>query len=216
MADSDIIELVPDDTKAMRLVKWVADKSLKGLPPLNSAHDLALEYRIDQSYENDDERVASLINWETSKNFTSGFITGLGGIISLPIAIPAAFGASWVIQARMAGAIAILYGHDIREDRVKTLILLSLVGDAVKEVLKEAGVKLGQRLTQKAIASISAQSLMEINKRVGFRLITKAGQQGVINLSRSVPVVGGLVSGSFDAVACRAVGRVSVELFRPK
>jgi len=210
-----IVEVV-DDSKAIKLVKWVADKSVKGLPPLNSAHDLAMEYLIDQSYENDDERVAALINWETSKNFTSGFITGLGGIISLPVAIPAAFGASWIIQARMAGAIAIIYGHDIREDRVKTLIMLSLVGDAVKEVLKEAGVKLGQRMTQKAIASISSQTLFEINKRVGFRLITKAGQQGVINLSRAVPVVGGIVSGSFDAVACRAVGRVSVDLFRPK
>ena len=176
-----IVEVV-DDSKAIKLVKWVADKSVKGLPPLNSAHDLAMEYLIDQSYENDDERVAALINWETSKNFTSGFITGLGGIISLPVAIPAAFGASWIIQARMAGAIAIIYGHDIREDRVKTLIMLSLVGDAVKEVLKEAGVKLGQRMTQKAIASISSQTLFEINKRVGFRLITKAGQQGVINL----------------------------------
>jgi len=194
-----IVEVV-DDSKAIKLVKWVADKSVKGLPPLNSAHDLAMEYLIDQSYE----------------NVTSGFITGLGGIISLPVAIPAAFGASWIIQARMAGAIAIIYGHDIREDRVKTLIMLSLVGDAVKEVLKEAGVKLGQRMTQKAIASISSQTLFEINKRVGFRLITKAGQQGVINLSRAVPVVGGIVSGSFDAVACRAVGRVSVDLFRPK
>lgn len=33
---------------------------------------------------------------------------------------------------------------------------------------------------------------------MGFRLITKAGEKGIINLSKCAPVVGGLVGASLD------------------
>lgn len=204
----------PTESAANKLAQWITQQGLNGVPPLSSAHDLALEYQIDQGYENDDERVDSLINWETTKNFTSGFITGLGGVITLPVAIPAAFGASWLIQARMAGAIAQIYGHRLKEDRVRTLVLLSLAGDAGKEVVKNAGIKIGTKLSESVISKIPGKILVEINKRVGFRLLTKAGQTGIINLTKFVPGVGGLVGGIFDAVACRTVGRVAKDLFR--
>jgi len=207
------MQIEPTDSGAMKIVKWVASKGISGIPPLSSATDLALEYKIDEGYENDDERVDSLINWETTKNFTSGFITGLGGVVTMPVSIPSAFGASWVIQARMSGAIAHLYGHDLEEDRVRTFVLLSLLGDAGKEVVKSAGIKFGRKLTEAVIKKVSGKSLIEINKRIGFRLITKAGETGVVNLTKFVPVVGGVVGGTFDALACRAVGRTAKSLF---
>ncbi len=63
-------------------------------------------------------RVAALIRRETRKNFTSGFLTGLGGVVTFPVSIPAALGASWLIQARMAAAIAKIYGHDLASEPV--------------------------------------------------------------------------------------------------
>ena len=203
-----------DESKALALVKWIADKAIEGIPPLSGCEDLAKEYLLDSSYVDNDDRVSSLINWETSKNFTSGFLTGLGGIITLPVTVPAALGASWALQARMCGAIACIYGHNIDEDRVRTLVLLSLLGYAAKEPLKHAGIKVGQKLTAKAIQRIPGKTLIEINKKVGFRLLTKAGEKGIINLSKAVPIVGGIVGGSIDAYYCRVVGRVAKELFK--
>lgn len=202
----------PTDSSATKIVKWIATKGIEGVPPLSSAANLALEYAIDQGYEDNDERVDSLINWETSKNFTSGFIAGLGGVITMPISVPSAFGASWVIQARMAGAIAQIYGHTLSEDRVRTLVLLSLLGDAGKEVIKSAGIEFGRKVTKSAINKLSGKALIEINKKIGFRLITKAGQTGVVNLTKFVPFVGGVVGGTFDALTCRAVGANGKEL----
>ena len=204
-----------DQDKASQLVDWIQTQALGGIRPLSSSHDLAQEYRIDPSYADDDARVRALIRWEMTKNFTSGFLTGLGGLITLPIAIPAALGASWLIIARMTAAIAEIYGHDTREDRVRTMILLSIVGDSVEEVLKRAGIQMGRNLTRRAISQISGKTLIEINKRIGFRLVTKAGERGVVNLTKAVPVVGGFVGGSFDAVYCRQAGRVAMKLFRP-
>lgn len=204
------------ESQAVKIVKWIIDKAVNGLPPLSSADDLAQEYLIDDGYPDNEARVDALINWETAKNFTSGFITGLGGLITLPASVPSALGASWVIQARMSGAIAVIYGHSLREDRVRTLVLLSLLGDAGKEVLKRAGIKVGQKVTQNVIKRIPGKVLIEINKKVGFRLLTKAGEKGVVNLTKAVPLVGGIVGGIFDAVTCRSVGYAAQRIFKKK
>lgn len=204
----------PNDSKVLHLVRRILDQAIEGLPPLSSASDLAKEYEIDASYEDANDRVDALIRWEAAKNFTSGFLTGLGGVITLPIAIPSALGASWIIQARLCGAIAAIYGHGLREDRVRTLVLLALAGDSAKEVLKEAGIVVGKRATVAAINQVSGKTLTRINQRVGFRLLTKAGEKGVINFTKMVPLLSGVIGGSFDATMCVGVGKTAKKIFR--
>ena len=203
-----------DESKAITIVSYITDKAIKGVPPLTGCKDLAQEYLINTSFSDNDERVDSLINWETTKNFTSGFITGLGGLLTLPISIPSALGASWILQARLAGAIACIYEHSLKEDRVRTLVLLSLLGDSAKEPFKQAGIRLGTKLTEKAIQKIPGKVLIEINKKVGFRLVTKAGEKGIVNLTKAIPVVGGVIGGTFDAVVCRKVGYTAKKIFK--
>lgn len=203
----------PTENAAIQLINWITERAIDGIPPLCSAENLALEYQIDTSYPDTEERIESLINWETSKNFTSGFITGLGGIITIPVSVPASMGASWVIQARMAAAIAKLAGHDIKSDRVKTFVLLTLVGDACKDVLKDVGIKVGQGFAKAALRNVPGKVLIEINKKVGFRLLTKAGEKGAVNLVKMIPLAGGFIGGAFDAAACRVVGKQAKNLF---
>jgi hypothetical protein len=202
-------------SRALKLVRKLVDYGIDGVGPLCPAGQLADQYLNDPAYSSLDERVDALIRWEASKNFGAGFIAGLGGIVVLPVAIPAALGASWIIQARMCGAIAAMYGYDLRSDRVRTLILLSLLGDAGKEILKETGVRLGKRIGLALIDRIPGRVLIEINKRVGFRLLTKAGERGIVNLAKLVPGLGGLMGGGFDAATCIAVGRIAKASFRP-
>jgi len=202
-------------SEGSKFATYLLEKGLAGMGPLSSATDLAAEYLIDQAYENDDQRVAALIRWETRKNFTTGFITGLGGVVTLPVSIPAALGLSWLLQARMAGAIARIYGHDLESERVRTKILLSLAGDVAKDAMKGLGLRLDDRLTQRAVDQIPGRALVEINKRIGARLLATAGQRVVLKFPRAVPVVGGVVGGSLDAVVCRKVGRTAKSLFRP-
>ena len=204
-----------NDASAGQYASYLLEKGLAGAGPLSSAEDLASEYLIDSSYGNDDRRVEALIRREMTKNFTSGFITGLGGLVTFPVSIPAALGASWLIQARMAGAIARIYGHDLDSERVRTKILLSLAGDVAKDAMKDLGLKLDNKLTQRAVDEIPGRALVEINKRIAARLVAKVGQRVVLKFPRAVPVFGGVVGGSLDAVVCRMVGRTAKQLFRP-
>lgn len=202
------------ESAGLKIINWVSDHGINGIGPLSSATDLAQEYLIDDSYADHDDRVASLVNWEVSKNFTSGFVTGLGGLITLPVAIPSALGASWAIQARMSAAIAKIYGHDITEDRVRTFVMLTLLGDAMVDTLKEVGIVAATKAMSAQIASkLSGQVLIDINKKVGFRLLTKAGEKGLINVTKMVPIIGGLIGGTIDAATCRAVGSAAKKAF---
>ena len=202
------------DSKFLAITQWITDCAVDGVPPLTSAENLAKEYLLDRGYVSHDHRVEALIRWETSKNFTTGFLTGLGGILTLPVSVPAALGAAWVVQARLAGAIAHIYGHDLRSDRVRTLVLLSLVGDSAKEVVKRVGIEIGKKSFHQLLMKIPGRVLIEINKKVGYRLITKAGEKGIINLTKAVPIVGGVVGGIVDATGCYAVGNIATTVFR--
>ena len=190
----------------------IVDRAVEG-GHLASARELADEYRRDSRYLTNDERVDALIKWESSKNFTSGFATGLGGLVTLPVSIPAALGASWLIQARMSAAIADLYGFDPSDDRVKSFVRMAMVGDAGKSAVEKVAVAAGTRLTAVGIQQIPARVLIEINKRVGFRLLTKAGQTGVVQLGKAVPIAGGVIGGSMDALACVLVGKTAKRVF---
>ena len=113
---------------------------------------------------------------------------------------------------RMAAAIASLYGHDPRSDRVRTVVLLALVGDATaSKLLKGAGIGIGRQAVLRAIEGVGGRTLTGINREVGTQLITKGAPRGA---SRLVPIAGGVVSGAFDAVSCQVVGRTAKRMFR--
>jgi len=202
-----------NSSTALNLVNKITEYAINGVGPLCSANQLAAEYAKDPSFFTNTARVDSLINWEISKNFTSGFINGLTGIINFPASIAGSLGASWVIQARMAAAIAVLAGHNVHEDRVKSLVLMSLLGDSLKDLAKELVINLSTRINAKIIQKLPGTIFIEINKKIGFRLITKAGEKGLINLTRMIPLIGGPISGGMDAAACAGVGRAAKEIF---
>lgn len=204
-----------NDTSASQLATYLLEHGIRGLGPLSSAESLADEYLRTAKYRDDDARVAALVKWETTKNFTTGFLTGLGGFITLPVAIPAALAASWVVQARMAAAIARVYGHPLEDERVRTKILLALAGDVAREAMKDLGIKTGDKLTQRAVEQIPGRLLVEVNKRVGAKLASQVGARVLLKFPRAVPVLGGFVGGALDAVVCRKVGATAKMLFRP-
>lgn len=200
---------------AGQLATYLLEHGIRGLGPLASAETLASEYLGDIRYRDDEARVSALVNWETGKNFTTGFLTGLGGFVTLPVAVPAALAASWVVQARMAAAIARIYGHSLEDERVRTRILLALAGDVAKDAMKDLGLKVGDKLTQRAVEQIPGRLLVELNKRIGAKLAAQVGQRVLLRVPRAVPVLGGFVAGGLDAVVCRKVGATARTLFRP-
>jgi hypothetical protein len=86
----------------------------------------------------------------------------------------------------MIAAIAHMGGYDLKDDRVKTLVYTCLTGNAAKDIVKNIGITISTKMTNTLIKNISGETIKAINKAVGFRLITKFGQKGAINLGKVI------------------------------
>lgn len=134
-------------------------------------------------------------------------------MITLPVAIPADVTVLYAYSARCSAAIAHLRGYDVDSDEVRSAVLLSLLGSAGAAVLADAGIKIANKSAVAALRKVPGKVLIEINKKVGFRLLTKFGTKGVINLSRLVPVAGGGVGATINIATMRSVGRYAKSTF---
>ncbi|MFA2921083.1 EcsC family protein [Acinetobacter pittii] len=199
------------ESKIMEVLNWSYDKAVNGVVGLDSAYDLAKDYKkTDDSLYN---QVNSLIRWQNTKAGTSGFITGLGGIITLPVAIPANVASVMYVQIRMIAAIAHMGGHNLNDDRVRSLVFVCLTGNAAKDILKDVGIVVGKKLAENAIKNISGKTITTINKKVGFRLLTKFGEKGAINLGKTIPLFGGIVGATFDSITTNTIGNIARDTF---
>lgn len=199
------------ESKIMQVLDWAYDKAVNGVTGLDSAKELADDYMKEGNSKID--QVNSLIRWQNTKAGTSGFLTGLGGIITLPVAIPANIASVMYVQIRMIAAIAHIGGHDLKNDSVKALVYACLTGNAAKDILKDIGIVVGRKITESAIKNISGKTITAINQKVGFRLLTKFGEKGVINLGKAVPLVGGIIGGTIDTVATNTIGNIARDTF---
>lgn len=178
-------------------------QALNGLPGSDSVEVLAEHYLSE--YGNLESRVDSLINWQVAKCATTGFLTGLGGIITLPVAIPADLGVTWYVQARMA-AVAYMGGYEIHHDKVKTMVYISLVGNGANKVLKDIGVGVAKEFAKK---QISGGVLKQLQRAIATKILGKSASQ----LTKVIPIVGGIVGAGFDGIAAKAIGTAAKEIF---
>ena len=196
----------------MQLLDKLYDNSIQGLakvsPPISQ---LASDYLDKHS---DVETAAkSFINYQIAKCTTSGFVTGLGGLITLPVAIPANISSVLYVQMRMIACLAHMGGYDTKSDQVQTLVYACLAGISLDQVVKQVGIKVGVKFANTMVKKIPGQVLVKINQKVGFRLLTKFGTKGIINIGKAIPLVGGVISGGFDFAETKIIADRAYKMF---
>jgi uncharacterized protein (DUF697 family) len=196
----------------MKALEWSYETAVNGgIPGTDTAIELAENYLKKKGTLK--QKVNRLIRWQNTKSATTGFLTGLGGIITMPITIPADIAVVLFVQMRMVAAIAHIGGYDLKDDEVKTFVYTCLAGNGAKEILRNTGIELGKKLAISGIKKIPGATLTKINQAVGFRLLTKFGEKGVINLGKLVPLAGGIIGGTVDGISTNIVGNVARNIF---
>ncbi|MBX0315324.1 EcsC family protein [Planococcus glaciei] len=197
--------------KIEKMLDWAYEKSLEGIPGTDSAYEMAENFL--SKHDSSDKAINSLIRWQNTKAATSGFLTGLGGLIVLPVTIPANIASVMYVQVRMIAAIAHMKGYDLKDDQVKTFVFVCLTGQSASEILKQAGIKAGTSFAKQAVLKIPGEVIKAINKKVGFRLVTKFGQKGVVNLGKAIPIAGGIIGGTVDGIGTGIIGKTAKKVF---
>lgn len=170
------------------LITFVLDRGVNGTGPFKSAEAVAEECL--KHAGGDREAAIRRVTRLHSRNVgVAGFALGFGGAAAMPATIPTDITVFYVQAARMVASIAYLRGYDPTSDEVRSAIALSLLGAAGAEVLKDTGVNIAGKAGVAALKKMPADVLKAINKKVGFRLLTKFGEKGAVNLIKVVPVL---------------------------
>ena len=214
----DASENILTPEQMQELLGLTYDKATQGVPLVSkSVEEIANDYL--ERYATVEEAARALVRNQIAKCTTSGFLSGLGGAITLPAtlaSIPANITSVLYIQMRMVAALAHMGGFDLKSDQVQTLVYLCLTGSAAADVVKETGIKIGLKAANAGIKKLPFEIIKTINKKVGFRLITKFGETAPINLGKMVPGVGGFIGGGFDWVSTQAIAKVATKMFIKK
>ncbi len=210
MTEKKTLAITQEDI--MNLLDKLYDNSIKGIPKVSLPINQLAEQYISKA--NDSQTAAkSFINYQIAKCTTSGFVTGLGGLITLPVAVPANIANVMYVQIRMIACLAYMGGYDVNSDQVQTMVYACLAGIAMDQVLKKVGVQVGVKFATAMVKKIPGTVLTKINQKVGFRLLTKFGTKGVVNLGKAVPLVGGVISGGLDFAETKIIANRAYKMF---
>ena len=184
----------PDADEILKMFDALYTQSRDGIKHVSkSVPEVCDEYL--RKYHDPEQAYKKFCKAQITKCTTSGFITGLGGLITLPVTIPANLSSVFYVQMRMIAGAAYMAGYDLYDDELRTFVYACLTGVSVNSILKQFGNEFGKKFTVQMIKKIPGETLHAINRKIGFRFITKFGQKGMINLGDMVPIVGGFVNG---------------------
>ena len=169
--------------------------------PFATAKEIANEYIMDENYGDDNEkRIADLVSWERGKTMGSAFVTGVGGVVSLPL-LPAALISSLIYQARLSGGIAEIRGYDTHQDDVQTAVIVSLMGTNINKITQQ----LDSRVAYKTFTEFGTLRLPIVGMATIQRMVIRElAKQGSVKASarggaRALPLLGGIVGSLVDA-----------------
>ena len=196
----------------MKLLDSCYEKCLNGIPKVSpSVEELANDYL--KKHRTTEEACRAMLKNQIAKCTTSGVVTGFGGFITMPVAIPANVGSVIYVQMRMIACVAYMADYELDSDQTQTFIYSCLAGVAVNGLLKQAGIKIVVKFTNGLIKKIPGKVLTKINQKVGFRFITKFGTKGIVNLGKLLPGVGAIVGGGLDLVETKIIAERAYKWF---
>lgn len=196
----------------MKILDSCYEKCLNGIPKVSpSVEEMANDYL--KKYKTKEEACKAMIRNQITKCATSGFITGFGGFITMPVTLPANISSVIYVQMRMIACTSYMAGFDLDSDQTQTLVYACLAGVAVNNVIKQAGIKFGVKFANGLIKKIPGKVLIKINQKVGFRFVTKFGTKGIINLGKLIPGVGAVIGGGLDLVETKIIAKRSYKWF---
>lgn len=196
---------VPDQI-ATSFVQQMARGAFEGVGPLAPAEEVARQAQV--NHASAEEAIDAIVADHTRLAAMNGFVTGLGGFLVLPVAVPANVFGFYTLAARMVAAIAHLRGHDLARTDTRLAVLAALTGDDIGRLLGRAGIVLpAGGVTSAWLRRMAPSTTAMVNKAIGMRLLVGTGERALVRLGRAIPMAGGLIGGSIDLAMIRSIAR---------
>lgn len=193
------------------LLDTLYPKVLDGLPVLGTPQELAASIR--DGGGSAEEQIERLVRRHIALSSATGFVTGLGGWLTLPITLPADLVGVALLQLHMAASVAALAGHDptlpVNRERV--------IGCLVGVNPEDDGRDIEQETIDRTALKVAEKGLNFVISNVGQLMSwgTKKVVEGQIKrrLIRGVPVIGGVIGAVSDGYVTAQVSRAARDTF---
>lgn len=194
------------DDAITALIRQLSAVGIDGVGPFEGAEATAAK-ALGKSGGNVDAAIDKVIGAHVLTGAAGGFVTSLGGFVTMAVAMPVNVFEFYVLATRMTASVASLRGYDLTDPRIRTAVLLTLVGSQSVEILRKAGIPVqGSPTLQLASTALPKSALMIVQKAVGFRIVRGVGERLFARAGKFVPVVGGVIGAGIDFGMMRHIG----------
>jgi uncharacterized protein (DUF697 family) len=200
-----ITQAAPNVTSGF--VQQALDRAIRGAGPLVGAA-AAGQKQLDEHHGDVEAAIKDVIENHVRMAGAQGFLTNIGGLVTMTVTVPTNIAGLALIQCRMVAAIASLRGYDLDDPRTRNAIMAALLGEERMLSLIRRKKIPGTPMAL-ATAPVNDPDLGRVMaNEVASEIITKvAGKRIATTVGRRVPVVGGVVGASTDAYATWQIGR---------
>lgn len=190
--------------------------AIGGVGPLSGAVEAAEKFR--DEHEGD---VHAAIRTAIRKHATyagaQGFVTNIGGLVTVAVTIPANITGLTVIQCRLIAIIAHLRGYDLDDPRVRNAILAALTGpDEVRRMMKRNVLPAPPMAIATAPQNDPALTTRLANEVATDLIARVLGKRFAVTVSRRVPVLGGAVALTADGWTTWRLGKYAARELRQR
>jgi EcsC protein family len=155
-----------------------------------------------------DDAIDSIIDTHVKLASAGGFVTNIGGVAALAVTVPANLAGVAVLQVRMVAAIAHLRGYDVNDNRVRTALVMCLLGgeEVAKRIVEG---KLPTSPMTVATAPMFDPVLdRQVAEEVTAGLASRVGGRNMaLIVTKRVPLRGGGIGAVMDGFATHQIGK---------
>jgi hypothetical protein len=187
-------------------VREILERAIDGSGPFKGAA-AAADARLVQARGDVEDAVRDLIDAHVRMAGVQGFLTNIGGAVTLPVMIPANVTGLALLQCHLVAGVAHLRGYDLDDPRVRNAILACMIGeDGVHLLIRRKRIP----STPMALATSPVHD-PQLDKRIGTIVTAElwtriTGRRAALMVGRRVPLLGGGVGAFADGFSTYQVG----------
>ncbi len=147
----------------------------------------------------------------------AGFVTGLGGLFTLPVLLPANIFEFYVQATRMSGAIASIRGYDVKDEEVRARVLATLVGDDAGNVLDGLGLgPVAGAAGREVSKRITATPTGAVASAIGSRIVRRFTLRSARLFGKAIPGAGAIIGAMMDRRLLAKIAEAAKREFPPQ
>ena len=194
-------------------VRAILERAIDGIGPVPGAAKSA-EHALAEAHGDTDKAIDAVISTHVRLAGAQGFLTNLGGLVTMAVTAPANLAAVAVLQCHLAATILYIRDYDLDDPNVRDAALVCLLDDDSRRALaKDARTDVSPEALVKGLHAPNVRVL--ISRAVVGDLVAGIGGKRVAAFAaKRIPVLGGAVGAAGDALSTRRVGRETARMPR--